>query len=264
MRVELLMIDYQNDFCDPNGALSVKGADKDCERVAKMIGRIGDKIDDIHATLDTHHLLSIFHPMWWKDSKGKSPNPFTIISVDDVKNGVWSPINPAWYKRSLEYVEQLQKNGRYPLCVWNPHCLVGSWGFGLYECVYGALTNWEKEYTAMVDYITKGSNIWTEFYSVVGADVPDSSDPTTQLNVGLIQTLEQVDMALFLGEAKSHCCKFSFTDIINNFGKDSIKKVFIAEDAMSSVPGFEVQGDEFLQEMIKLGANITTTDKFLK
>jgi DNA-binding transcriptional ArsR family regulator len=44
----------------------------------------------------------------------------------------------------------------------------------------------EKENFKMVDFVTKGSNYWTEHYSAVQADVPDSQDPTTMLNTELI------------------------------------------------------------------------------
>ena len=35
--INLMIIDPQNDFCLKNGSLSVPGADKDMERLAKMI-----------------------------------------------------------------------------------------------------------------------------------------------------------------------------------------------------------------------------------
>ena len=52
-RVELLIIDPQIDFCDPaRGALYVPGAEHDMRRLAQMVVRLKDKIDDIHVTLD--------------------------------------------------------------------------------------------------------------------------------------------------------------------------------------------------------------------
>ena len=36
-KVHLLVIDPQNDFCDPNGALCVAGADGDMKRLADMV-----------------------------------------------------------------------------------------------------------------------------------------------------------------------------------------------------------------------------------
>ena len=63
MRIELLIIDPQNDFCDPSGALYVPGADKDMDNVADFILAKKDKLDDIHATLDSHHFIDIAHPV---------------------------------------------------------------------------------------------------------------------------------------------------------------------------------------------------------
>ena len=39
MRVELLAIDCQNDFCDPGGALYVPDAEDDMSRLATFIAR---------------------------------------------------------------------------------------------------------------------------------------------------------------------------------------------------------------------------------
>jgi len=172
MRVELLVIDPQNDFCDPSGALFVPGADTSCQRLADMISRIGSKLFDIHVTLDTHHLLDIAHPMMWTDSSGNRPDPFTIITHDDVVNSVWSPVIPATRDRLVDYVKSLEDNGRYPLCIWPPHCLIGTPGHNVQSEVAAALREWEDR-VATVDYVTKGSNLWTEHYSAVQADVPD-------------------------------------------------------------------------------------------
>ena len=68
-RIELLIIDPQVDFCDPNrGALYVPGAEQDMKRLAKMIGRLRDKLADVHVTLDSHHFIHIAHPIFWRDT----------------------------------------------------------------------------------------------------------------------------------------------------------------------------------------------------
>ena len=40
----LLIIDPQNDFCNPNGTLFVSGAEEDCERLAEFIDNNSSKI----------------------------------------------------------------------------------------------------------------------------------------------------------------------------------------------------------------------------
>src|SRR5262249_23931083 len=91
-RIELLVIDPQVDFCDPRrGALYVPGAEHDMARLATMVRRLKDKLDDIHVTLDSHHFIDIAHQIFWRDSSGRRPAFFTRISRTDVEDGVWTP-----------------------------------------------------------------------------------------------------------------------------------------------------------------------------
>ena len=97
MKVHGLIIDPQQDFCDPaTGALYVPGAEDDMVRLATLIHRFGDRIDRIHVTLDSHHYVHIAHPIWWIDAAGRHPEPFTIISASDVEEGRWRAARPAW------------------------------------------------------------------------------------------------------------------------------------------------------------------------
>jgi len=286
--IHLMVIDPENDFCypttrslvdynDPNpnalatvliekgSALYVDGAEHDMERLATMIRRIGNKIYDIHVTIDSHHYFDIAHPVYWKNSEGKHPSPFTIITLNDVLSGKWTPTYPSFYKRTEEYVRNLEVNNRYPLCIWPPHCLIGSWGQGIYEPLYLALLEWECKNKSMVNYVTKGSNIFTEHYSAVKADVPDPSDATTQINTGLIKTLENADIILLAGEAGSHCLANTVRDIANEFGnQDYIKKMVLLTDATSPVKGFEKFQTDFISEMTSRGMQLSTTVDFLK
>jgi len=269
MKIELLIIDPQTDFCDPKGALYVPGAENDMLRLAAMVSRLKDKIDDIHVTLDSHHFVDIAHPIFWMNSQGQNPGPFTIISADDVRNGIWRTTNPQFQIRGKEYVETLEANGRYPLCIWPPHCLIGSWGYMVVPELFDVLVDWEKQF-AMVDYVTKGSNLWTEHYSAVQADVPDPSDPDTHLNMRIIETLQDADIILLAGEARSHCLANTVTDIADNFGEENIKKMILLEDATTDVgdpPGttmFTDMGEAFVTNMKARGMQVSTTVDFLK
>jgi nicotinamidase/pyrazinamidase len=260
-----LIIDPQEDFCNPRtGTLFVPGADADISRLAAMIRRISSKIDDMHVTLDSHHYVDIAHPIWWKDSAGNHPAPFTIITVGDLDAGKWTTTQPGTYKRSREYVEHLAANGRYPLCIWPYHCLIGSPGHAVVPELFDALKGWEDSRFAVVDYVTKGSNIWTEHYSAVVADVPDPTDPSTQINTRLIQTLMEADLIFVAGEAGSHCLANTVRDIANNFGDDSyVKKLVLLTDATAPVPSFEKFQDDFIREMTARGMQTTTTKDFL-
>jgi nicotinamidase/pyrazinamidase len=266
-KVHLVVIDPQVDFCTPTkkgGKLYVGGAEDDIERLAKMVNRLGGRLDDIHITLDSHHQVHIAHPIFWKDSSGKHPDPFTLITAKDVENGKWTTTAPGMYKRALDYVKSLDKNGRYVLCIWPPHCLIGTTGHTVQEPLLSALLKWESENFAVVDKVTKGSNIYTEHYSAVMADVPQPDDPTTQLNTGFIRTLEDADIIAFAGEAATHCVLNTMQDIINNFSDPStIKKVVLLKDASSCIPGFEQGYKDFVSNMETRGMQTSTTVEFL-
>ena len=161
MNIQLLLIDPQEDFCNPNGALFVPGADEDSVRIAEMINRLSNKIDDIHVTLDSHRIIDVAHPMYWINSAGQHPDPFTIISEDDVVNGVWTTTKHGWKQRGIDYVKALALNNRYPLCVWPEHCLIGTKFHSIVPCISDALIQWEKDNFAIVDYCIKGSHIHT-------------------------------------------------------------------------------------------------------
>ena len=286
MKVHLFIIDPQIDFCDPGtlikdkkgrtvldsdgnemktpqGALCVAGADKDMERLATMINRLTNKISDIHVTLDSHRTVDVAHPIFWINSKGEHPGPFTVISESDVANGVWMTTNPQWRKRGLEYVKSLAANKRYALCIWPPHCRIGTRGHGIMPCVSDALLRWEEERFGVVNFVTKGSNIFTEHYSAVKADVPDPADSTTQLNAELVDTLAQADIIPVAGEALSHCVASTIGDVADNFGEDNIKKFVLLEDCCSNVGGFENLGKDFVARMTKRGMKIAKSTTFM-
>lgn len=261
--IQVLLIDPQVDFIDPDiGTLVVPGAKEDSEKLAGFLQKMQDKFTDIHVTLDSHRTFHVAHGIMWINSKGENPNPFSIINIDDVKSGVWGPVNPAWTAKLMEYLEKLTSNGRYPLCIWPQHCKIGTPGHAIYKCVYDALQDWEMKRIADVDYVTKGSNIFTEHYSAVQADVPDPSDPGTQLNTQLIDILQTADDIYISGQAKSHCVANTITDIADNFGEDNIKKFILLEDTCSNVSGFEQLGDDFVKNMVARGMKVAQTTDF--
>lgn len=266
MNVEMLIIDPQNDFCDPSGSLFVGGADKDIENLTAFVEKYDPKLKKIHVTLDTHHQLDIAHPGFWVDSDGKSPNPFTLISVEDVEQGKWRPRDPSHTMRkyALEYVKALKDNDRYMLCIWPPHCLIGTPGHNVHPMLMDALLKWEaSRINGFVDFVTKGSNFKTEHYSAVRADVVDPSDPTTDINTELITTLQNADMILIAGEASSHCVANTVKDIIDEFGLDNAKKITLLTDCMSAVGSFENLEKDFYDEIEKKGvAMMKSTEVF--
>ena len=258
----LLCIDPQNDFVvatgpgGEKGQLVVGGAAEDMARLASFITKNERRIDEIHCTLDSHQSVHIAHPIMWVNSKGEHPPVFSVITAADGRSGLWFASYAPFRKRQQEYLETLEKNGRYQLMVWPPHCLIGSWGAGVVPAVHAAMMKWEKNRFNRVNWVAKGSNFMSEHYSALMADVPDDSDPTTKINTNLLDALTVADEIVITGEALSHCVACTIRDIANAFGEDSIKKFTLLTDCSSNVYNCEKLGRDFVIEMSKRGMKL--------
>jgi nicotinamidase-related amidase len=270
-KLHLLVIDPQNDFCsDGNngtqkGSLFVPGATEDMDRLTDFIIRLGSKLEDIHITLDSHHLLHIANPGFWRNSKGDQPQPFTQITAKDVQNGTWTTRIPSLADRAMKYLQQLESTNRYSHTIWPPHCLIGSWGHGLSNHLDMALRTWCDNENSTIDFVAKGSNPYTEHFSAVRAEVPDPKDPSSQINTRFIDALVEADEILIVGEALSHCVRNTVQDIADNFKDASyIQKLTLLTDCSSNVPGFEKMGQDFINEMTARGMKTATSDQYLR
>ena len=271
MKIRVLIIDPQNDFCDgpANGKLPGPGAWADMVRLAGLIDRLGSKIYDISVTLDSHNIIDIAHSAFWVNSSGQNPNPFTIITSRDIESGIWQPRNPALRNRVLEYTKTLESNGKYRLMIWTTHCLIGSPGVAVQPDLFEALNRWAEREFAIVNYVTKGSNPFTEHYSAIAAEVPDPSDPSTMLNVALIDQLRDSDEILLAGEALSHCLLSTVQDIADNIGEEHIKKFVLLRDCTSSIPSspgspdFPKIAEDWIQAMQKRGMRVSNSVDYL-
>ena len=264
MNTQLLIIDPQNDFCSPTGELYVKHADMDMLQLATLIKENRSVFDKIHVTLDSHNLYNVAHPIFWKNKDGQHPNPFTIISKKDVETGVWIPDN-FLQEKMVEYLTVLEHSGRYPLCIWPPHCIIGTWGNDVFPIVSVSLIRWEEQGRA-VNYIIKGTNPYTEHYSAIQAEVPDPNDETTWINKSLLKTLEKADVLAIAGEASSHCVANTVRDILSYFHhekKEIASKIILLWDAMSPVSGFENLQEEFFEEVQEQGVRVSTCLEFI-
>ena len=264
----LVIIDPQNDFCDPKGTLYVPGAEDDMQRLADFLnGSRGDLIKHISVTLDSHHYVDIAHAPFWVDSAGKNPDPMTIITHDQVMAGDWRPKIPSMLKYVQEYTEKLAANNRYPLMIWPTHCVVGTWGTQIHPVLEEALAAWSIKHTRNIDYVAKGNNPLTEHYSAVKADVPDPRDPTTNLNVNFITRHESADNVLVAGEASSHCVLYTVQDMVDEFGDANIAKLIMLTDAMSPVqaPGIDFPqiAKDFQESMKARGLRTATTTDWM-
>ena len=251
----LLIIDAQNDFCNPKGSLFVQGAEEDNKRLSKWILDNKDGISGISVTLDTHQPIDIAHPAFWQDKNGKFPNPFTIISSKDVEDGVWTPrFRPV---ESLKYLKDLEAQGEYPHCIWPEHCIGGSWGNGLDENVLNAIKAWTRDGN-FYRVVVKGNNPYTEHFGAFEAQIPITGKQETQLNLELIRTLEKYNHVYLAGQAKSHCVANTLKQVMK-YAPELAKKFVILEDCMSNVTGFEHIADKIYADAKQLGVRFSTT-----
>lgn len=289
LKVHLVVIDPQNDFMGNDdgtpysvkleggkaltATLPVKGAVSDMKRLAKMVDRIGHKLEDIHVTLDSHHIIDVGHPGMWRDQNGNSPTPLaTMFSSNDLISGIWAPRNPNLRQRMIDYELALERSkNKYPHIIWTEHCLIGTWGHAVQDYLAEAITNWARKNCANIDFVVKGTNPYTEHYGALMAEVPDPADPSTQLNTAFLGVMQDADIIGFAGEASSHCVLTTLQQVVEHIGKAHLKKFHLLTDCMSPVapvpgvtPDFPAIADKFLKEMAAEGMTLTTSTEFLK
>ncbi|HBL10913.1 MAG TPA: isochorismatase [Cyanobacteria bacterium UBA11162] len=282
-RICLMIIDVQNTFCLPQfelfvGGRSGKGAIDDNVRLCEFIYRNLGVISAIAPTLDTHTAMQIFHPIFWINDAGEHPTPAaTIITLDDVKKGIWK-VNPAiaysiangdystLENHALHYVRRLSEEGKYPLTVWPYHAMLGGIGHAIVSAVEEAIFFHNIARNSQTLFEIKGNNPLTENYSVLRPEVLDGADghPIAEKNTRLIQKLLEFDRLIIAGQAKSHCVGWTIDDLLTEIrAKDPTlaKKVYLLEDCTSPVvvPGvidFTDQADAAFKRFADAGMHV--------
>ena len=253
-KVALVIIDPQRDFHE-GGSLGVGGAKEDAARVAAILGEHGGEISSVHVTLDTHHRTHIAHGLFWTNADGEEPAPFTLITADDVKGGTWTPKDAALLEHAVDYCEKLEAAGRFTLCIWPEHCIIGSVGHTVEPSIYEAISGWISATKKRVNYVMKGMNTLTEMYSALKADVPVEGDPGTAMNEAFVEDLAGHDRILFCGQAMSHCVNFTVRDLVEA-RPDLAPRICVLRDGASAVTGFEDQAAQFLADMEAKGVRV--------
>lgn len=257
-RVLLWLIDVQVDFVfpAPTGRLTVPNAMEDTRRTIEFIYDNTDHITQIAASLDTHTPFQIFYPTWWVNDNGEHPAPYTIITSDDLKNGVWKPATePVW---SIRYVEELEKIGKKQLMIWPYHCMEGTLGRALVPALSEAIMYHAGARMAQPTYLTKGTIAHTEFYSVVEPEVKYPKHPDGGLNTRFLDMLSQFDLIYVTGQARSHCVLETMNSTVRYFGNkpEVIQKLRFINDATSSIPGFEQPTEAAIQGFAAQGVKL--------
>lgn len=256
MRINLLLIDVQKDFCLPEGSLYVagrsgRGAIEDSDRLARFIYRNLGRISEITTTLDTHFAYQIFSPTFWLTRDGSHPAPFRFVTSDDVASGDLRPDprvaalytggNYSWLlSYVLHYCRELERSGKYQLYLWPYHCLLGSDGHALVPVIHEARLFHSFVRGSQTEHEVKGGSPFTENYSVLSPEVLITHDGRAvgQRNTEFIRKLLESDAVVVAGQAASHCVKSSIDDLLDQIVTHDPKlaeKVYVMTDCMSSV-----------------------------
>lgn len=256
-RICLLLVDVQNTFCIPDfelfvGGKSGNGAVEDNVKLCEFIYRNLGLITNIIPTMDTHKAMQIFHPMFWINEAGEHPTPAAInITPDDIIKGIWK-VNPAvaysvtnnneelLTKQVYNYVQELTKNGKYPLTIWPYHSMLGGIGHALVSAIEEAIFFHCLTRNSQTQFEIKGDNPLTENYSVLRPEVLEGFDknPIAQKNTCLIKQLLEFDAIIIAGQAKSHCVAWTIEDLLNEIQQVDInlaQKIYLLEDCTSPV-----------------------------
>lgn len=255
----LLIIDPQNDFCDPKGSLFVPGAAEDMQRLAGFVRAARPRLSEVVVTLDSHPSVAIERPTFWVRGDGRPVSPFTQITHAQVAAGEYSPIDRSLRPRVLTYLQSLEAQGRYKLMVWPVHCVIGAWGHNIQGAVLEAVGEWESHVQRGAFKVLKGQNPLTEQYSAVRAEVPSADDPRTQTNHELIEKCRpKSGLLLVAGEAASHCVAATLEHLFEAFTAQELRRVVLLEDCMSPVTGFESNARAFVDRAVARGARVLT------
>jgi nicotinamidase-related amidase len=251
-RVCLLLVDCQNTFCTPGFELFVPGAPDDNRRLCEFLYRNLGSITQVVPTLDTHHALQVFHASWLVDAEGRHPPPYTVVSVQDVQDGVWRTADPAEQQRLLEYVRALEAGGRYRLAVWPYHAMLGGVGHALVSAVEEAIFFHAIARQISPAFQIKGNDPRTEAYSVLGPEVGGVR------NEALLELLQSFGAVIVAGQAKSHCVAWTVEDLLEDLAAE---RLYLLEDCMSPVvvPGavdFTVEAHEAIARFAERGVHV--------
>ncbi|MDR3355459.1 MAG: isochorismatase family protein [Synergistaceae bacterium] len=254
----LVIVDPQNDFCDPRGALYVEGAADDIERLAKHIRGRGGGYSDIIISLDSHDVIAVFHPGFWLDEKSEHPAPFTSITPDDYKRGKWHAAARENEVKAKRLFDVLGDKGVESLTIWPEHCVVSTWGHQIADPLRDAVGSWRKITGKPVRYVLKGENPYTDQFSIF--EGVDDSWSDTMFNESLAKRLAESETVTFSGEALSHCVESSISSYMRKLqenGGDE-QSVRLLVDCTSPVAGFD--GELSLDRLVVLGVEFVRSD----
>lgn len=237
VRVAAFGIDAQIAFCTPGASLFVPGAVEDTARTLGWLYGNLDRLTTLVFSLDTHAVHQIFHPSYWTDESGGPPAPFTVITAADVAAGRFTPARER--EAVLEYLERLERGGRYVLTIWPYHALLGGVSHALVPALMEAAIFHALVRDAEPRFEIKGREPLTESYSVLAPEVQELGGARIgRFNDALVDALVSHDRVYVFGQAKSHCVLATLRDLERRLTATDprlLAKVHVLEDATSPV-----------------------------
>lgn len=254
----LLIVDPQNDFCHPDGALYVPGAQEDMLRLAEFVIQNKQQISQIIITRDEHQVNDISHPSFWCNEFGEFPAPYTSISLQDVEQKRWYPL--FMNDEVKQYLYDLEQSGEMAHVIWPEHCLAGSWGAAIDDNVMEAVADWARDghfYTI----VSKGQNPLTEHFGALRANVMRQDDSSTQVNHRLVSYLAEASHIIIAGEARSHCVANTLKQMMEQPAIQG--QIILLSDCMSNVEGMEDVADSIYNKAIETGVQWVESSSFV-
>jgi nicotinamidase-related amidase len=235
-RACLVLVDCQNTFCTPAFELFVPGAPGDTRRICEFLYRNLGHITQVVPTLDTHQAMQIFHASFLVDEEGRHPEPYTLVSAEEVERGVWRTVSADLQPYLLYYTRALEAGGKYRLTVWPYHAMLGGVGHALVSAIEEAVFFHSIARRSRPDFQVKGQNPLTEHYSVLGPEVTTgpAEEEIAERNTALVEQLLAFDAVMIAGQAKSHCVAWTIDDLLDDLG-ELARKVYLLEDCTSPV-----------------------------
>jgi nicotinamidase-related amidase len=276
-RICLLVVDAQNTFCTPGFELFVAGRsgtgalNDNCRLCAFLYRNLG-AVTQAVVTLDTHQALQIFHAPLLVDAEGRHPDPYTLVTSDDVASGRWRidagaarsvGVEPGRAEEHFEfYVKALAKGGKYNLTVWPFHAMLGGIGHALVSAVEEALFFHAIARSSQTRFELKGRSPLTEHYSALGPEVERGphGERLGERNAALVEYLREFDAILVAGQAKSHCVAWTVEDLLGD-APEVASRLYLLEDCSSAVvvPGvvdYTDEADAAYARFAELGVHI--------
>jgi nicotinamidase-related amidase len=284
-RICLLVVDAQNTFCTPGFELFVAGrsgtgALDDNRRLCAFLYRNVGAVTQAVVTLDTHQAFQIFHAPLLVDAEGRHPDPYTLVTSDDVASGRWRidagaartvGVEPDRAEEHLEfYVEALAEGGKYDLTVWPFHAMLGGIGHALVSAVEEALFFHAIARSSQTRFELKGRSPLTEHYSALGPEVERGThgEQLGERSAALIEYLREFDAVLVAGQAKSHCVAWTVEDLLDE-APEIASRLYLLEDCSSAVvvPGvvdYTDDADAAFARFAEAGAHVVRSTEPLR